>query len=147
MSDDPQNRTPEAGQSNGCLCIPGCTVNPECPDHGHAADVAKSVILASQGRGDDGRMVAGCPPLNPGGRPKTKMMRDALLKYFKQNPSALDKIIETAAEKAMAGDYQYFRELRDMVDGKPATAITGEDGGALEVNVTDARTKLVQDLM
>lgn len=74
------------------------------------------------------------------------MMRDTLLKYFKSNPSALDKIIETAAEKAIAGDYQYFREIRDMIDGKPAIAVTGEDGGPLEINVADARSKLIGDL-
>lgn len=136
MSDDLQNKPLDE------------TARPEGPKPEQAGeDVARSVILAGQGRADDGRLLPGCPPINPGGRPKTKMMRDALLKYFKQNPSALDKIIETAAEKAMAGDYQYFREIRDMIDGKPATAITGEDGGPLEVNVADARTKLVQDLL
>lgn len=75
------------------------------------------------------------------------MMRDALLKYFKENPTALTKVIERAVEGAQTGEVQYFKEIRDMLDGKPAIAITGEDGGALQIDVTDARAKLIADLL
>lgn len=42
-----------------------------------------------------------------------------------------DKLIDLA----LAGDVSAFREARDTVDGRPAQAITGADGGDLVVKL------------
>lgn len=45
---------------------------------------------------------------------------------------ALDEIAETLLNKAKEGDLNAIKELGDRLDGKPAQAITGADGGPVE---------------
>ena len=48
---------------------------------------------------------------------------------------ALDELAEKFLDAVETGDIQAFKELGDRLDGKPAQAITGADGGPLSVNV------------
>lgn len=48
---------------------------------------------------------------------------------------ALRKVAEVVVGKALAGDKDAVKEIGDRLDGKPAQAITGEDGGPLTVEI------------
>jgi hypothetical protein len=72
---------------------------------------------------------------NPGGRPKQKEFRDALnlaLKRADGDKRFLNRVAESLVAKAVAGDVSAIREIADRIDGKPAQAVTGEDGGPLQ---------------
>lgn len=45
----------------------------------------------------------------------------------------LRDLARTLVDKASDGDMAALKELGDRLDGKPAQAITGADGGAVEV--------------
>jgi hypothetical protein len=65
---------------------------------------------------------------------KNKVWRDALDRAIAQDDG---KRLRAAAEKlldlAEAGESWAVKELGDRLDGKPAQAITGADGGPLQV--------------
>lgn len=73
---------------------------------------------------------------NPAGRPRVKPFRDEIKKQLAANPEKLAAIVKTALDKAELGDDRFFKELRDMIDGKPAQPIEGsEDGAAVNVKI------------
>lgn len=73
---------------------------------------------------------------NPGGRPKRKPFQEELIKQLAANPDKLASIMKTALDKAELGDDRFFKELRDMLDGKPAQPIEGsEDGPPISVKI------------
>jgi hypothetical protein len=47
----------------------------------------------------------------------------------------LNPIADKVVQAAMAGDKDAWKELGDRLDGKPAQAITGEDGGPVRFEV------------
>lgn len=49
--------------------------------------------------------------------------------------SGLAPIADTVVKLARAGDKDAWREIGDRLDGKPAQAITGEDGGSIVVEI------------
>ena len=51
---------------------------------------------------------------------------------------ALDVLAETLLTKCDEGDVTALKELGDRLEGKPAQAITGADGGDLIVRVTSS---------
>jgi ribosomal protein L17 len=66
---------------------------------------------------------------------KNKPWREAIDRALAQGDgkklrSIADKLIDLAAE----GDMAAIRELGDRLDGKPAQAITGADGGPLLIS-------------
>ena len=50
---------------------------------------------------------------------------------------ALEALAEKLLEQAEAGDISALKELGDRIEGKPAQAITGGDGGPLVINILD----------
>ncbi len=46
---------------------------------------------------------------------------------------ALDELAEKLLKRADDGDMSALKELGDRIDGKPAQAITGADGGPVQV--------------
>jgi hypothetical protein len=62
---------------------------------------------------------------NPGGRPKTKQVRDALQKLV--NELGLEPAVRAIYTKAAEGDVAAFREIADRLDGKVAQPIAGDD--------------------
>lgn len=82
---------------------------------------------------------------NPGGRPKTKLFRLALIKLLEaaanekfvidENTNKLDCVAMRLIRNASDGDTKAIREIADRVDGKVAQEISGVDGGALVVNI------------
>lgn len=66
---------------------------------------------------------------------KGKAWFDALRKECVQR-SALDDIAKLVVDKALAGEQWAIQEIGNRLDGKPAQAITGDDGGPVEIAVT-----------
>jgi hypothetical protein len=70
---------------------------------------------------------------------KAKLFDQALIRAIKQRDltagdgETLRAIAEALIEKATSGDLMAIKETRDTLDGKPAQAITGADGGPLVV--------------
>ena len=48
---------------------------------------------------------------------------------------ALEELAEKLLLEAEKGDITALKELGDRIEGKPAQAITGEDGGPVSINV------------
>lgn len=90
---------------------------------------------------------------NPTGSKPDKLMRDALILALNReakdaNGKATKKLNLIAArlvENAIGGETQAIREIFDRVDGKPAQAITGPNGGPIETYDAVALAKLSQD--
>lgn len=72
---------------------------------------------------------------NPGGRPKEKLWRQALMVALKDEDGAkLRRIAEKVAMLAEAGDMQAVKEIGDRLDGKAIQQqiVAGdEDGGPI----------------
>mgnify|MGYP000530511012 CR=1 FL=1 len=72
------------------------------------------------------------------GRRWAEAITEALLEYkddeIKQG-EALRAIGKKLVKKALEGDKDAMKEIGDRLDGKPSQAITGEDGGALVINI------------
>jgi hypothetical protein len=62
---------------------------------------------------------------NPGGRPKTRQVRDALQKLV--NEQGLEPAVKAIYAKATEGDVAAFREIADRLDGKVPQAVVGDD--------------------
>lgn len=62
---------------------------------------------------------------NPGGRPKTKQVRNALQKLVDE--LGLEQATRAIYAKACDGDVSAFREIADRLDGKVAQPIAGDD--------------------
>lgn len=67
----------------------------------------------------------GPPEGNTNGSKKNKIVGDTLRRVAAQNPDKLRKACEKLLNKAVAGDAQAFKEIRDTLDGKPAQLIEG----------------------
>jgi len=72
---------------------------------------------------------------NPNGRPKgtglTGRIRAAL---DKEEGKVADALVKAAIEAALNGDFRFWQEIINRVDGKVADKVTGEDGGPVVVN-------------
>jgi hypothetical protein len=70
-------------------------------------------------------------------------MREALMLEINAR-KAWRKLAKAMVDKIEAGDVAAFREVRDMTDGKVPQAITGEDGGPLEIRATVEHVSAIQ---
>lgn len=59
-----------------------------------------------------------------------------------EDSKALRRIAKAHLEKAAAGDIAAIKELADRLDGKVPQAVTGEDGGPIEIEHSDAKDRL-----
>lgn len=66
---------------------------------------------------------------------KGKEWFDALRKECVQR-KALEEIAKVLVDKALAGEAWAIQEVANRFDGKPAQAITGDEGGPIEFAVT-----------
>lgn len=70
---------------------------------------------------------------------KSRMFEQALIRAIKQRDLAegegetLRKVAERLLDAAIAGELNAIKETRDTLDGKPAQAITGGDGGPIQL--------------
>jgi hypothetical protein len=104
-------------------------------------------IDRGDGRDQQARLMPGFTS-NPGGRPKKKRFTEALNKYLDEHPEKLDKMIESLVDRGLllAGTEanQAAVIVRDSIQGKPALTIAGDADNPLEVNLNDAKSKLLQ---
>jgi hypothetical protein len=73
-----------------------------------------------------------------GAENKDKPFRDALrleIADAGEDHRALRKVARALLTKAESGDVQAIREIGDRLDGKPAQAIEGPDGGPLKIEI------------
>lgn len=64
---------------------------------------------------------------NPGGRPKSKPYKEALLKVMEKMGASLEDIAAAHYARALGGDIAAVRELADRLDGKVPQGIGGSD--------------------
>jgi hypothetical protein len=65
-------------------------------------------------------------------------LRAALAQYKAKGVpegQALRKLAEKVVAQALEGNKDAWKEIGDRLDGKPAQAITGEDGGPVTVEI------------
>lgn len=55
---------------------------------------------------------------NPAGRPPKDPMTSALKARFEAEPDLLERLVETGIRKAIEGDFRYWKEIFDRLDGK-----------------------------
>ena len=70
------------------------------------------------------------------GKEWSEAIRYALKNYEKdkiKRGMALKAIAQKVVEKALDGDKDCWQEIGNRLDGKPAQAITGPDGGPVEI--------------
>lgn len=69
-----------------------------------------------------------------------KPWRDAIAiavnERTKDGGKKLRRLADALVEQALAGDVAALKEIGDRLDGKPAQAITGHDGGAIYHAIT-----------
>lgn len=80
--------------------------------------------------------MAGAPLGNRNGAKENRIWGDELRKAVAQDKRAkIRRAIEKQMEAAADGDLNAAKELADRLDGRPAQAITGTDGGPLVIQV------------
>ena len=102
-------------------------------------------------RDDKGRILPGQEALNPAGRPKggfslVELLKKELqvllpkIKDEEERKTVAAAFIQIALEKAMVrGDVTMIRDIFNRVDGMPKQSLehTGEDGGAIQINIVN----------
>jgi hypothetical protein len=64
---------------------------------------------------------------------------DKLEEIFEKNPELIEKMVYAAVMKAVEGDFRYFCEIRDMLDGKPVQEHCGPNGEPIPVKLINGR--------
>lgn len=76
--------------------------------------------------------MAGAPIGNTNGKKENRLWADAIRRKVVQGKS-LDGLAQKLIDLATAGDMAALKELGDRLDGKAPQAITGADGGPLQL--------------
>lgn len=92
---------------------------------------------------------AGAPIGNQNAK-KTKPWADALRRALARRGNGdlrvgIDKLAEKLLEDCEKGNLTALQELGNRLDGKPAQAITGEDGGPIELDTRINASGLTTD--
>jgi hypothetical protein len=75
-------------------------------------------------------------PLGNQNAAKAKVIADGLRKLLTQQPEKLEKGLQAQVDAFAAGELPSAIFVRDTLDGKPAQAITNEDGTQLFSGIT-----------
>ncbi len=71
---------------------------------------------------------------NPKGRPKGESLTTKIRRILDEpegNGTKADKMMELAVQYARKGDFRFFKEIIDRMDGKVPDRIANADGGAI----------------
>jgi hypothetical protein len=84
----------------------------------------------------------GCAPKNPGGRPRTKLITDAIIQELKkkmpkdqQKRTKLQVLAEALVKEALSGKIIAFNALTDRVEGKATQPIEATGDGSAPVQI------------
>jgi hypothetical protein len=66
-------------------------------------------------------------------KPWSDAIRRALARREKGHPKRLNRLADALLDKCEEGDIPALKEFGDRVEGKVPQAITGADGGAIEI--------------
>jgi len=73
---------------------------------------------------------------NPNGRPKGTGLSDRLREIIDKNDGEIaDALVKAAVKAALKGDFRFWQEIINRVEGKVADQITGADGGPVQINL------------
>lgn len=67
---------------------------------------------------------------NPGGRPKTKLFRDTILRKIEEGSDPME-LVDALWAEAKNGNVQAIKEIREIVDGKTPQPISGDEENPL----------------
>ena len=88
---------------------------------------------------------------NPGGRPRKRLIDEALEDLLASNDSEAARDVAAALlKRARRGDLRAVQLIAERTQGKPARAIeiSGPDGGALEIDrMTEQLNERINELM
>ncbi len=97
-------------------------------------------------RGNNGKTRGGCTGKgwepgesgNPNGRPKSRPLTDELKRLLAANDfQALKALMAVGLRKALKGDYRYWQEILNRIDGKVLEALdVTTDGKAIGPDLT-----------
>lgn len=72
---------------------------------------------------------------NPGGRPKRRPITEAILELLIANDGKeLKRFAKTGLKKAADGDFQFWKEIREALEGKSPLPLVGPEDGGLAVS-------------
>lgn len=86
---------------------------------------------------------------NPGGRPKRRPITEAILELLIANDGKeLKRFAKTGLKKAADGDFQFWKEIREALEGKSPLPLVGPEEGPLAVSedVDERLTAITQRL-
>ncbi len=108
--------------------------------------------MAESDRDDRGRFVPGNGQsfaknrdrINFNGRPPGRSLVDRLHAMLDDGPDGerlADALIKTALDRALKGDFRFWREILERIDGKVPQGLTDADGSSLTFVLTEAVKK------
>jgi hypothetical protein len=78
---------------------------------------------------------------NLGGRPKGRSLQDHLRKLIEDEVTGeklCDALVKSAIDRALKGDFRYWKEIMERIDGKVPNRIADAEGGSLTFILDEA---------
>ena len=79
--------------------------------------------------------------VNRSGRPKGRSMQDALRKLLEDEVTGeklCDALVKSAIDRALKGDFRFWQEIINRIDGKVPNRIADADGSSLTFLLEEA---------
>jgi hypothetical protein len=79
--------------------------------------------------------------INPNGRPKGRSIQDHLRKMLEDDVTGeqlCDALVKSAIDRALKGDFRFWQEIIQRVDGKVPNRLADADGSSLTFILDEA---------
>ena len=86
--------------------------------------------------------------INKGGRPKGRSLKEHLRKLIDDDTTGeklCDALVKSAIEKALRGDFRFWQEIINRIDGKVPNRFADAEGGSLTFILDEAVQSLDSD--
>ena len=80
---------------------------------------------------------------NPNGGSQKQRLTSALKRAMDKKEGLDDALINTALSRALKGDFRFFKEIYDRIEGTVAQRLAGHDGGPLAPGLSQQQLNLV----